>query len=119
MSAQRRPTGNREPATRDGGIAGGPSSVATAPPAPRPSSRPPKPVVVERPANEPRSGFGARMDDLKRSYRDTVAEIKKVNWPDQETTKNLTIVVIGVSIVLGLLLGGVDFLLQTLFSIVP
>lgn len=119
MSAQRRPTANREPATPDGSLAGGPSSVAAAPPAQRPSSRPPKPVVVERPGNEPRSGLAGRMDGLKRSYRDTVAEIKKVNWPDQETTKNLTIVVIGISIVLGLLLGGVDFLLQTLFSVVP
>ncbi|MBA3643527.1 MAG: preprotein translocase subunit SecE [Chloroflexia bacterium] len=45
--------------------------------------------------------------------------MKKINWPDRETTKNLTIVVIGISVVLGILLGGVDFLLQAVFEAVP
>jgi preprotein translocase subunit SecE len=45
-----------------------------------------------------------------------MAEIKKVSWPDQETTRNLTIVVIGVSVILGLLLGGIDYVLFQIFE---
>jgi preprotein translocase subunit SecE len=52
-----------------------------------------------------------RVDSLARWYRETRAELAKVTWPDQETTRNLTIVVIGISVVLGLFLGGIDFVL--------
>ena len=51
--------------------------------------------------------------------REVQGELKRVNWPDRETTKNLTLVVIAVSIVLGLLLGGIDFVLQNIFAAVP
>jgi len=43
--------------------------------------------------------------------------MKKVNWPDRETTRNLTIVVIGISIILGLLLGGIDWALVKLLDV--
>lgn len=48
-----------------------------------------------------------------------MAEIKKVIWPDRETTRNLTLVVIAVSIVLGVLLGGIDYVLFQLFEALP
>lgn len=60
-----------------------------------------------------------RFDGVQRFYRETAAEIKKVNWPDQETTRNLTLVVIGMSVVLGLLLGGIDYVLFQLFEALP
>jgi preprotein translocase subunit SecE len=60
-----------------------------------------------------------RFEGLQRFYRETAAEIKKVNWPDQETTRNLTLVVIGLSVVLGLLLGGIDYVLFQLFEALP
>ena len=60
-----------------------------------------------------------RFDGLKRFYRDTMAEIKKVIWPDRETTRNLTLLVIAVSLVLGILLGGIDFVLFELFEAMP
>jgi preprotein translocase subunit SecE len=63
--------------------------------------------------------FAQRTERLRDSYRDTVAELRKVNWPDRETTRNLTVVVIAVSIVLGILLGGIDFVLQALFEALP
>lgn len=80
--------------------------------------RPPRPVVPKV-AAEPKQGLAKRWDDLKESYFDTVAELKKVNWPDRETTKNLTLVVIAMSVVLGLLLGGIDYVLQAIFTVVP
>lgn len=60
-----------------------------------------------------------RFDGVKRMTRETYAEIKKVNWPDQQTTRNLTIVVIAVSVALGVLLGGLDFVLLKIFEALP
>jgi preprotein translocase subunit SecE len=50
-------------------------------------------------------------------YQDTLSEVKKVNWPDQETTRNLTIVVIGISVAMGALLGTIDFVLLKLMGL--
>ncbi len=132
MSAQRRTaskrnatalpprrTANGRATSERGTVAATAEPVAAARPASSP--RPPKPATTERSrgAVPERGGKGQRFDGLRRSYADTVAEMKKINWPDRETTKNLTIVVIGISVVLGILLGGVDFLLQAVFEAVP
>ena len=91
----------------------------TDPRPPKPAARPPKPPEPSRgPVAEP-GRLATRRDRVQRLYRDTLAEMKKINWPDRETTKNLTIVVIGISTVLGILLGGIDFLLQALFEVLP
>lgn len=112
MSAQRRTATRSQTATRSRGEVG----IAPAPSArPAPAPRPPKPVVADR-AGEPKAGVARRFDDLTENLQETVAEIKKVNWPDRETTRNLTIVVIGMTVALGLLLGGIDFVLQTLYT---
>ena len=47
--------------------------------------------------------------------RDVRSELRKVAWPSQRETINLTAVVIALSVVVGLFLGGVDFLFQELF----
>ena len=57
-----------------------------------------------------------RTEGLRRFVRETKAEIDKVNWPDRETTMNLTLLVIALSVVLGILLGGIDFVLYRLFE---
>ncbi len=57
-----------------------------------------------------------RFSGVTRFYHETQAEIKKVNWPDRETTRNLTLVVIGLSVILGILLGGIDYVLFQLFE---
>ena len=126
MSAQRR-TASKRDATATPRRA--PSNGPAAAPAPAtrvvgtggqrpPTERPPKPVVAERARTAPaeRGAFAERIEGLRRLYGDTLAEMKKINWPDRETTKNLTLVVIGVSAALGILLGGIDFLLQSLFE---
>jgi preprotein translocase subunit SecE len=82
------------------------------------AARPPKPTVErERVAESERSGAASRIDQLKKQWLDTLAELKKVTWPDKETTKNLTLVVIAISAVLGVLLGGIDWVMQELFSL--
>jgi preprotein translocase subunit SecE len=60
-----------------------------------------------------------RFAGLQKFIRDAWAEIKKVIWPDRETTRNLTLVVIAVSVVLGILLGGIDYVLFQLFEALP
>lgn len=60
-----------------------------------------------------------RFEGLQRFIRETMAEIRKVIWPDRETTRNLTLVVIAVSVVLGIMLGGIDYVLFQLFEALP
>jgi len=60
-----------------------------------------------------------RFEGLRRFIREAMAEIRKVIWPDRETTRNLTLLVIALSVVLGLLLGGIDFILFELFEAMP
>jgi preprotein translocase subunit SecE len=89
----------------------------TGSPAPSRSSRP----VGDRtkaPVEAQPSVFATRTEAIRRLARDTWSEAKKVNWPDKETTRNLTIVVIGISVVLGLLLGGIDWALVKLLNVI-
>jgi preprotein translocase subunit SecE len=58
-----------------------------------------------------RRGRGNPLDFI----RDVRSEIRKVAWPSQRETINLTAVVIALSVSVGLFLGGVDFLFQELF----
>ena len=46
---------------------------------------------------------------------DTRSELRKVSWPTQRETINLSVVVVALSIAMGLFLGGVDFIFQELF----
>ena len=61
------------------------------------------------------TSWGERREAILRGLRDTRSEINKVTWPTREVTTNLTLVVIALSVVLGLLLGGVDLLLSEAF----
>lgn len=49
-------------------------------------------------------------------YNATVSEIRRVQWPDRETTMNLSVLVIALSTVLGLVLGGIDYVLFQVFE---
>jgi preprotein translocase subunit SecE len=83
------------------------------------AARPPKPTVErERQGAEERSAVSGRFGEIKKQWLDTVSELKKVTWPDTETTKNLTLVVIGISVALGALLGGIDWIMQQLFALI-
>ncbi|MDQ4044056.1 MAG: preprotein translocase subunit SecE, partial [Chloroflexota bacterium] len=65
-----------------------------------------------------RRGFVSteRTEGLRRFWRETMAEIRKVVWPDRETTRNLTLLVIALSVVLGILLGSLDWVLFQIFE---
>ncbi len=118
MSAQRRTAGTtkRNAAAESPGAAAPPRPVrpaeaATAPRAQRPASERGRAGAPER-----RSVLADRTQGIRKLYSDTRAEMRKISWPDRETTRNLTIVVIAISVALGLLLGGIDFILFQIFQ---
>ncbi len=81
-------------------------------------------MVGKSATSEPSSRWGRvvntnRFEGIQKFIRETMSEIRKVIWPDRETTRNLTLVVIAVSIVLGILLGGIDYVLFQLFEALP
>jgi preprotein translocase subunit SecE len=45
-------------------------------------------------------------------------ELKKVTWPTRPTTINYTVVVVVVSLAIGTLIGGIDWLLSRLLTLV-
>jgi preprotein translocase subunit SecE len=49
--------------------------------------------------------------------RQTYDELRKVKWPTRDETIRLTTVVIVISLVIGLYIGGLDYLLTQLMSI--
>ncbi len=50
--------------------------------------------------------------------RETRDELKKVVWPTRQEVIRLTLVVIVVSLVVGIFLGGLDFLFTSLLKII-
>lgn len=48
--------------------------------------------------------------------RQVMDELKKVSWPTAEHTRNMTILVIAVSLVIGIYLGALDFIFQRLIT---
>lgn len=58
-----------------------------------------------------RRGRGNPLDFV----RDVRSELRKVAWPSQRETINLTLVVLAFSVAVGLFLGGIDFVFQELF----
>jgi preprotein translocase subunit SecE len=75
-----------------------------------------QPKRQEKEKEKEKSVLAQRGERIAQSVRDTRAEMKKVSWPDKETTRNLTLLVIGMTTALGLLLGGIDFVLLKLFE---
>lgn len=81
------------------------------------TSRPPKPTAPkEVDAAKPRSGLSVRMERIRKLIRDTWSEIKKISWPDGDTVRRLTALVLAMAVVLGLLLGGIDYVLLRVFD---
>lgn len=51
-------------------------------------------------------------------FREAIAELRKVHWPTREQARNLTLLVIGVSILVGVILGAVDFVFEKIFEVI-
>ena len=60
------------------------------------------------------------LDEKIRLIKDkiSIAELKKVVWPTKEQVVRLTLVVIVVSVIAGLLMGGLDFIFTKLLALI-
>jgi preprotein translocase subunit SecE len=75
-----------------------------------------------RPAAAPGGSAGSArtrwVDRQRENIRNVIAELKKVTWPTPEETRNLTIVVIGISAAIGISLSLVDVVLSSLYRLI-
>jgi len=55
---------------------------------------------------------------LSNYFRNSVIELKKVNWPTKKQTISHTLLVIGISLGMALFLGIVDFILTKVLQLV-
>jgi preprotein translocase subunit SecE len=88
---------------------------------PRTNERPSAPRQPGPRQSGPRQAnpVAAKLAVLQRVAKDSISEMKKITWPDKDATRNLTIVVIAISLILGLLLGGVDAAFVRLWQAMP
>jgi preprotein translocase subunit SecE len=56
------------------------------------------------------------MKFIKQYIQEVIQEIKKVSWPSKQQTINKTVLVIVVSAVVSIYIGGLDVLLQQLMK---
>lgn len=50
--------------------------------------------------------------------RETIVELKKVTWPSRQTTMKLTGIVIAISAIVAIYVGGLDYLFTNLLTLV-
>ena len=60
----------------------------------------------------------SKTNALTRYFQETKAELRKVVWPTREEATNLTIVVLAVTAVMTVILGGIDWIFSKALSIV-
>ena len=53
-----------------------------------------------------------------RMFGEVVSELRRVTWPSRQETMRLTLMVIAVSAVVGLFLGGIDIGFARLFGVI-
>ena len=55
---------------------------------------------------------------IVRYFKETRAELRKVNWPTRKEAINLSLIVLGVTLFMSALLGAIDYLFAQLFSLI-
>lgn len=50
--------------------------------------------------------------------RETIAELKLVRWPTRQETVDLTVIVIAISFIVGVYVGGLDYLFTNILKLV-
>jgi preprotein translocase subunit SecE len=58
------------------------------------------------------------VEKIKTFLKESKAELAKVVWPDRKTTAASTVVVVGLSLIVGLYLGLLDVILSKVFEII-
>ena len=75
-------------------------------------------VLARSPQQAQRRDRPARQNPIGQFIRESRIELRKVVWPTRQEATRLTLVVIAVSAGVGLILGGFDFIIAQLFSLV-
>ena len=60
----------------------------------------------------------AKGNVIVRYFKETRAELRKVNWPTRQQAINLTLIVLAVTVFMAVLLGVIDYLFAQLFSLI-
>jgi preprotein translocase subunit SecE len=70
-------------------------------------------------STEARKQKGKRRKEnaVVRYFRQTWAELKKVHWPDRREARNMTLIVLAVTVAMSAFLGVVDWLSALFFSL--
>lgn len=55
---------------------------------------------------------------LRRWYRDTMGELRKVSWPTPREARSLTVIVVIVMVLMATVLGGLDFAFFQFFELI-
>lgn len=55
---------------------------------------------------------------FQRFFRETIAELRKVNWPTWQEARSLTIVVLIVTVGMAIILGSLDLIFSRLFGLI-
>ncbi len=55
---------------------------------------------------------------IVRYFRETIAELRKVNWPSRQEATQLTVIVLVVVFLMSMLLGVLDLLFSRLFGLI-
>lgn len=55
---------------------------------------------------------------IQRYFRETIGELRKVNWPSREEATNLTIVVVIVTLSMSAFLGLLDVIFSRMFALI-
>jgi preprotein translocase subunit SecE len=58
------------------------------------------------------------IEAIRRYFRESRIELRKVTWPTREQTVNLTVVVVVVCVALALFLGGLDYVFVQLIKVI-
>lgn len=66
----------------------------------------------------PTTGEAGPRGGIFRFFGEVVSELKKVTWPTRQETMRLTLLVIAVSVVIGVALGGLDLLFTRLLELI-
>ena len=71
-------------------------------------------------SRKPKKGSKAkrrRENAVVRYFRETMAELKRVSWPNRQEATRLTLIVLGTTVAMSAFLGIVDLLSTQLFSV--
>ncbi|MCB9076896.1 MAG: preprotein translocase subunit SecE [Anaerolineaceae bacterium] len=63
-------------------------------------------------SNTPPPTTTREINPVVKYFNETRAELRKVTWPTRDETKNLTIIIVAVTVAMALFLGTLDYLFQ-------